>query len=567
MATKEQLTKALMDADAAGDTEAAQMFADELKALAKANVPAAADEVTSDPKYAALMAPIDPAVQDRYVKQARNVREYEEQPAWMKPLIAADDTVRNVADGITFGFVDKAAAMLSPGEYEANLAGERESTQAAADRAGLVPEMAAKIGGGLMTGGLATKAGITASKVIPEGSGLMARLLSAAGIGGVEGAAYGALDAAGHDQGISEGATTGLAFGAGANTLAEGALSALGGILSKYRGTNKVPSSDDLATQRRAAYKKMENMEAAYTPKAVKDLSDKLKDDVVNIPGGARPTNHAATLDKLDEIREQVPTTPTGKISKKAKPVGLYELDEIRKSVRRDLTDPANSMFGSKIVKGIDETLADVDPSKVTSVKGTPQEALDALLSARELNVRQSKVDELETVLAKAQRQVDRNATGDTQGNPLRQKVSQILDNDSRAAQFAPEELAKLEDIVKGTKTGNLARKLANEANSETGKYTGIIAGGTIGNMMMPGWGIPIGGALGRLGAKFTGDIAEGISTASTKKAVKNLRDDIARGRPKVPSRKEVPISQKDRDLATRLLLMMQLQDSIGAKD
>lgn len=566
MATKEQLTKALMDADAAGDTEAAQMFADELKALAKANVPAAADEVTSDPKYAALMAPIDPAVQDRYVKQARNVREYEEQPAWMKPLIAADDTMRNVADGITFGFADKVAAMLSPGEYEANLARERESTQAAADRAGLVPEMAAKIVGGLMTGGLATKAGITASKVIPEGSGLMARLLSAAGIGGVEGAAYGALDAAGHDQGISEGATTGLALGAGTNALSEGLLSAIGGALSKYRGTNYAPSSDELAAQRKAAYKKMENMEAAYKPEAVKSLIDKNKATIVDVPGGARPTNHAATLDKLAEIAEQVPTTPTGKISKKAKPVGLYELDEIRKSVRNDLTDK-DTKFGAKLIKNIDETLADTDPSKVTSKIGTPDEALNTLLSARELNTRQSKVDELEEVLKKADRQVARNATGDTQGNPLRQKVSSILDNDSRAAQFAASELARLEEIVKGTKTGNLARKIANEANSETGKYAGIIGGGAIGNMMMPGWGIPIGGVLGRMAAKWTGDIAEGVSTASTKKGVQNLRDDIARGRPKVPSRKEVPISQKDRDLATRLLLMMQLQDSIGAGD
>lgn len=565
MASEEQLRAALLKAAKAGDDNAAKIIGKRIKEMrANANPDAAA--ITSDPKYAALMAPVDPAIQDRFVQQSRNVREYDEQPEWKKPLIAMDDTVRNAADGMTFGFADKAAAMLSPGDYDENLAGQRDATQAAADRSGLGPEMIAKLAGGLTTGGLATKAGVTASKIIPEGTGLMTRLLSAAGIGGAEGLGYGALDAAGHDQDISDGALTGMAVGAGTNTVAEGALSALGGILSKYRGTNKAPSSDELTTQRKAAYKTMEDMEAAYKPQAVKDLADKNQATIVDIPGGAREFNHGATLDKLQEIRDQVPTTPTGKISKKAKPVGMYELDEIRKTIRNDLTEK-DTKFGGKLINNIDEMMADVDPSKVTSVKGTPQEALDSLLAARNTSKREAKVGELEEVLQKAQRQVDRNATGDTQGNPLRQKVSSILDSDTRASQFSPDELARLDEIVKGTRTGNLARKVAHEANSDTGKYGGAAVGGAIGNMVMPGWGTIPGLFAGRYGAKLIGDIAEGISTSSTKKGVKTLRDDIARGRPKVPSRKEVPVSQKDRDLATRLLLMMQLQDSIGAKD
>lgn len=569
MATKEQLIEALMKADEAGDTEAAQMFADELKSLSAAK-PAVKPEPLMNETGQKLLA-ADTDVASNEARAARRYQEFEDGPTWAKPIVAASDIASGLSDSMTFGFGDKAAASISAlmgtKPYDEALAENRGRTQAAADRSGWAGT-AANIGGALATGKLATDAGITASKIIPEGTGLMTRLLSAAGIGGLEGAAYGALDASGHDQDVKSGALTGAALGAGVNTASEAAVSAAGKILEKIRGTNKAPSIDDLKSTERTSYKAMEDMGARYTPDHIAKLADDLQASVVDVPGGARPTNHAATLDKLDEIRSMVPRTRTNKVSPKAKPVGMYDLDEVRKSVRRDLADGPDTAFASRIIKGIDDTMADIDPSKVTSLTGTPEEALAALNNARDLHYRASKADELGTAVVKADRRAASNATGDTSGNQMRQNVRAILDNDARSAQFKPEELAALEKVVEGTRTGNWARKLASEANSDTGKYTGIVGGSLLGNMVMPGpMGTVVGGTLGRLGAKVTGDIAEKVSARSTRKGIQNVIDDITRGRPRVPSRSEVPISPEERDLATRLLLLMKLQDDNGAKD
>lgn len=568
MATKEQLTKALMDADAAGDTEAAQMFADELKRMAVPGVKAEpVDNMMNDVGNKLLKAP-DVASDEARV--ARRSQEYDNGPEWAKPLVAASDIGTSMADSMSFGFGDKAAAYLksltSDKPYDEALSENRDRTQAARDRAGWAGTVG-DVTGALATGKTIADAGITASRVIPQGTGLLQRLLSAAAIGGAEGAGYGALDAKGHDTDVTSGALMGAGLGAGLNTLSEGALSALGGLVTRLRGTNAVPSMDELAARREAAYSRMENSGAQYTPQSMIDMANQARDDVVNVPGGARPTNHGATLDKLDELTGLVPRNRQGNPARNARPVGMYDLDEIRKSVRRDLTDGPNAHFAPDIIRNIDEAMADVDPSRVTTVNGTPQEALDSLLQGRNLAQREFKVDELSTAVRKADRRVASSATGDTTGNQMRQNLRSILDSESKASQFSPEELARLEDIVSGTYWGNKARRVASAANSEWGAYTGSGLGGFIGNAMMPGpLGIGAGVVAGRLGSKAVGDIAEGIAERSTRRGVDELIGDISRGRRRIPSRSAAS-SPDARDELTRMLLLMQLQDENGAKD
>src|SRR5688572_2012972 len=114
-----QLEDALIQADAAGDTEGAQILADELKKL-KTAAPAEASG-------------------------------FDALPTWQKPLVAVDDIVRMIANGATLGYGDKFAAKMDEktglgADYATNLMKERSKTAEAADNSGSAGQVA-KIGG------------------------------------------------------------------------------------------------------------------------------------------------------------------------------------------------------------------------------------------------------------------------------------------------------------------------------------------------------------------------------------------------------------------------------------
>ncbi|WP_181165571.1 hypothetical protein [Mesorhizobium sp. B2-4-12] len=156
----------------------------------------------------------------------RNLAAFDALPIYLKPLVALNDTVRLMADGATFGYADKFAAtmnsLISGSSYEDQLAAERAGTQDARDRAGSAGTAAGMLGAYLSGNGLG-KAGITLTgrfgTASMEGlSGLLAR----AGLMGVEGAGYGAVEATGRDQPVGSGATAGFFGGAGSTIAGEG---------------------------------------------------------------------------------------------------------------------------------------------------------------------------------------------------------------------------------------------------------------------------------------------------------------------------------------------------------
>lgn len=554
MATREQLIDALVRADEAGDTESAQIIADEIKKLGS-ETPAALEDTSKQSPW--------PMVSDRDLEQANNIMGYNNAPALAKPVIAAYDIGSNIADASTFGYGGKAAAYLRSlvqgSDYDTELEEIRRKERASEDRSGWAGTAAKVATGARMGLSLPSVSGF-----IPQAAGVVPRLLGAATTGTLEGGGYGALDAMGHDQDVASGAMTGALTGGVLNTAGEGVMSALGPILSKIRGTNKAPTLDELAAQKNAAYAKAEDMGAMYSPTAIDDMISKIKADTINAPAGAREVIHPKTVDKVSELSALVPKTPGGKISKKAQPVSLYDMDAQRKGVRRDIMsspDPAEKFFGQKLIDRIDETMADVDPSKVTTVKGTPQEAIDSLLSARDLNSRLQKVEQLSTAGRKAQRQADRNMNPGA-GNPIRQKISSILDNDKKSLGFKPDEIEGMENIVKGSKTGNRLRSASSALESHFGLTAGAGIGGALGATLMPGvLGGGVGAGLGVATTKALGKLAENMSERNSEKMLQTLIKDVARGRKAKPARDEVPIDAEARNKMMRMLVLMGLQE------
>ncbi|OBQ66965.1 HNH endonuclease signature motif containing protein [Mesorhizobium loti] len=156
---------------------------------------------------------------------SRNLTAFDALPVGLKALVALNDTVRLIADGATFGYADKFAAtmnsLVSGNSYEDELAAERGGTQDARDRAGSAGTAAEMLGAYLSGSGLGN-AGITLTgrfgTATMEGlSGILAR----AGLMGVEGAAYGGVEATGRDEPIGSGMASGALWGAGSQFFKE----------------------------------------------------------------------------------------------------------------------------------------------------------------------------------------------------------------------------------------------------------------------------------------------------------------------------------------------------------
>ncbi|MER9328193.1 hypothetical protein [Mesorhizobium sp. M0488] len=177
---------------------------------------------------------------------SRNLAAFDALPAYLKPLVALNDTVRLMADGATFGYGDKFAArmnsLISGSNYEEELAAERAGTQDARDRAGSAGIAAGVLGAYLSGRGLG-QAGITLAgrfgTTTMEGlSGLLARI----GLTGIEGGGYGAAEATGRDQSIGSGIASGVFWNAGGKLLDEGLSAIYGQLAQRFQERAVLPT-------------------------------------------------------------------------------------------------------------------------------------------------------------------------------------------------------------------------------------------------------------------------------------------------------------------------------------
>ncbi|MDX8514950.1 HNH endonuclease signature motif containing protein [Mesorhizobium captivum] len=175
------------------------------------------------------------------IAQNPALAQYDAAPIRLQLLAAADDIARLVADGGTFGHADKIAARIDSliygKDYRVLLPEERAKTQDASDRAGSAGTVAELLGAYLATRVLGG-AGITLGGFGTAMEGLSG-LLARSGLAGIEGAAYGAVDAAGHDEDIGSGAVSGGLWGAGSNFLMEAATAVRGELPGWLSGRSK----------------------------------------------------------------------------------------------------------------------------------------------------------------------------------------------------------------------------------------------------------------------------------------------------------------------------------------
>jgi hypothetical protein len=220
MATLDELGKALVNADAAGDADAARALAGEITRLrqsAPQAAPALPVAATAEPvqAYDAMGMPTGAAA----AAPVQAGMSYGDQMSRVGS--ALDKGVRLAANGATFGLADKFAGGMDAltgraPSYDAGVKAQRAETQAVRD-ANPVAAGAAEAAGGLLTGTGLVRGGVT---LAGRGVGMLPRVLGY----GVEGGAYGAAHGAGNTysdrirdyvEAAKNGGTTGALIGGG----------------------------------------------------------------------------------------------------------------------------------------------------------------------------------------------------------------------------------------------------------------------------------------------------------------------------------------------------------------
>lgn len=514
MADINQLSQALINADKAGDVDAARILAKEITRL-RSEAPAPAE------------AP-QPAKQDA-------AAEYNAMPWYQQAGQAADDVVRMIANGATFGYADKLAGYMNGDGTEA----ERAKSDEAHQRAGFAGTTA-EIAGSMATGKGLADAGLTAMKLVPKAASGLFGLGARTGAAAVDGAAYGALNATGHDTDVGEGAKMGAIFGTGGNLFGEALSTGIGKVAGAFNKKPAVPSSDQLRDASRQAYQAADDAGVIYSPQAIAGLKDRITRELADFGyDPALQPGAAVVLRRLDDMAGQNAT--------------LTGMDTLRKVANNGInpTNPANNAAIAKIVGAIDDAVS--NPAAGDVLGGDATAAAQAIQKARQLWGQARKAEGVDQAVERATLRAGSTGSGGNVDNATRQELRRIFE---KSRGLTDDEKAAFETAIKGTPAQNAARLIGKLSPGGNGLMAALGLGSTI--------------AAGPVGAvpSAVGLIAKTLADRQTPANVEQLSRIIRAGGQRSAT-EAAPnavqrLTQSSRDDIVRLLMMSGITGAAG---
>ena len=411
----------------------------------------------------------------------------------------ADDSVRTFVNGVSFGFADKLAGADPAGIIgNTSVQQERAKSDVSKERLGPVLSPALEIAGSILPASRIMQAGLTATRLPMIGKALGLSL---------DGAGYGALDAAGHDNNIALGA----GIGAGAGLVGQG----LGTLASKVM--SKIPTHmtvDELKSAANSAYKKADMAGTIFKPDAISNLSNSVKADLATggYHGDLQP-GVKTVVGELDRL------AANGNVN--------FQALENARRIAGGAYIPGNTR-NNDLVKGIIEKIdnlgGNVSPENV--IMGDPTVAAQTLSDARGFWHKAAKLSTVEDLMAQAERRTASTGSGGNIENVTKKNLNKILNSQAKSRGFNSDEKAALNDAVMGTKTQNTLRQLGKFSPLGNGLIGTLQALTAIGSASAAGplAAVPIiGGAIAGTGAKLT-------SEAMQRAAIKRVQAMIASG-------------------------------------
>lgn len=299
--------------------------------------------------------------------------------------------------------------------------------------------------------------GLTAyapAALIGGGATLPARVaaqgLTGLGIGALQGASSSPDLTNTQDTGqrIAQGELTGGALGAAIPAVAHGVGAVVNPLAAALRGGPGKAEIANLGNDVSAAYKRVNDLGASYTPEAYQGLVDKIASDAQ--AARINPGLHPGASGVISDMQ---------KAAASGKPIDLPVLDQDRQIAWRDAAgkpDAGERQFGGMIRKNIDEFIAGAPPESMAS--GTnPADAASAIQNARDLAMRQFKANTLSEALDKASIRADTTGSYGNIENTTRQRLAGILEKEP----WSKDELAQLNTMIHGTPVTNSLAQLS----------------------------------------------------------------------------------------------------------
>lgn len=443
--------------------------------------------------------------------------QYDELPAWQKPIVAGSDILQLAGRAPLMGWGEKAVAGLrapfTGNSYEDELADQRRQTTAARNRSGWAGT-AAEVGGAVagpmaLAGKGVTLAGRGGTATMEGVKGLAAR----SGLMAAEGAGYGAINAAGEDQDILSGAGLGALFGAGGNILGEGLSKGVDKVAGLFNKKPPVQTIDDLKAAGKAAFKEADAEGVVFNQNGVQRLGQGIIDDLTE--HGFDPVNEPGLMPVVNRLKKM---GETGNVT-------LTGLHSLRKVASNGFVpgNKSNNKLVSQVIARIDDLVQKADPDTIL-VAGDPRKAATSFRKGLDMWNRARKVETVEDLVAQGGR-IGRTNKSQNVEQATKRQLRKILDSKSVGRGFTAAEKAAADKAI-----GYTVPQQALDAISgmlPRGQLTGMVQG-SIGaaNMAtgnLPGLALQGAGMLAGYGAKKG-------SEALARKSVDQFVDLVARG-------------------------------------
>lgn len=327
------------------------------------------------------------------------------------------------------------------------------------------------------------------------------------------------------------------ALAAAAKTLPTAVLSALGlgagGKLAKK--TTGLQGTPEAKAIQRVKPQKVEKalVEAAPDIDKLKDVSRSIYSELDDSAIRVKKPAFDSLINKLNAVANEsnvddVLTPKTARVMQQIRgeldnPAlrKVSDIDIIRRKVQQAAAslDPTDSRAATKLIDEIDSHLDSLGSNAFTgSAKSKSKDINIKYKAARNLWGRARRSE----IISEAMQKASRQATGFENG--IRTQLRQILNNKKRNRFFTKDELAAMDDVVKGSTEQNLF-KLVGRLGFSEGQATNIL-GGLAGTAVGTALGGPAGGAI-------TGAVGQFFRKAAQRSTVKNakLSDAIVKSR------------------------------------
>lgn len=416
-----------------------------------------------------------------------------------------DDAARIGANALTFGLADRFAGAMPGGQ---GTDAERKQTAQSRERLGPVASTAIDIGSGAATGKGLMDAGLTAARLAPN-AGIIVRTL----LGGVDGAALGAANAAGYGEDVKQGALYG-GLGGGAGSLAgealAGTIRGAGGLL-RQKPNNPIQSRTDLKQAADEAYRSARSADVLYSPEALAQSAGNVQRQFADM--AARPELQPKAFVALRALQQDaergLPVTPAG-------------LDSLRQ-VAGDAFEAGNNK-NNALTKAIANEIDSLTGNQSAAISGNAQEVADALSRGRQMHSQGKKYDEVSRLLNRAEFNAESAGVGANIENQTRGQLKQLLRDEKFTRGYTQDEKDALSEAVLGTPFRNAMRSLGKAA--PTGLVSTVLSGGAGHSLgMLTGLG-----PLGMVAVPAAGYAAKKTSDAMTEKAAQRVLEIILAG-------------------------------------